>query len=262
WILILYQLTPSFRHRNHNNANATRMGERVLDTLVLAEAEGVAVSAAEFIAKQARSAVSSRGQFTLAVSGGSTPWRMLAHLAEQALPWDQTRIFQVDERAAKEGDASRNLTHLTASLQRRWGQLQGRIHPIPIVESDLQAGAAAYSATLNRYAGNPACLDLVHLGLGSDGHTASLVTGDPAIHVQDRDVALTEEYRGQRRITLTLPALNRARQILWLVVGRDKRQAVQQLLAGDESIAAGRVHAQHATLIADREALDPASLSE
>jgi 6-phosphogluconolactonase len=97
-------------------------------------------------------------------------------------------------------------------------------------------------------------LDLVHLGLGPDGHTASLVPGDPVLNVNDNDVAVTGIYQGRRRMTLTYPTINRSRQILWVVTGEEKVQALNRLLDGDQSIPAGRIRPEGARIIADRAA--------
>jgi 6-phosphogluconolactonase len=211
---------------------------------VLPDAEAAARRGAELIAAAALDAIADRGRFSLAVSGGRAPWRMFALLAEADPPWDQIDVFQVDERVAPAGDPARNLTQLEAVLPLRG---RARIHPMPVQNDDLDDAAARYAAEL------PAAIDLVHLGLGPDGHTASLVPGDAVLDVDDRRVALTTGlYQGTRRMTLTYPELARARQVLWLVTGADKRAPLAQLMAGDPSIPAGRVHAPHALVLADQ----------
>jgi 6-phosphogluconolactonase len=218
---------------------------------ILADAEAAAREAALFVAREAQAAISARGRFVVAVSGGHTPWRMLRHLAGLPLPWERVHVAQVDERVAPEGDPDRNLTHLRESLL---GQAPA-IHAMPVDSSDLEAGAARYARELEGVMGTPAVLDLVHLGLGPDGHTASLVPGDPVLDVVDRDVALTAgTYQGRRRMTLTYPALDRARRILWLVTGGDKAGALERLRAGDRSIPGGRVRQEAALVLADRAA--------
>ena len=210
------------------------------------DAEAAAHGAAGLIADAARVATAERGRFSFAVSGGRTPWRMLSLLADEDLPWERTEIFQVDERVAPAGSEARNLTHLILSLPL---ERQGAIRPMPVGEDDLEAAAARYEQAL------PERLDLVHLGLGPDGHTASLVPGDPVLEVSDRRVALTAgEYKGYRRMTLTYTALAAARRILWLVTGEDKRSALAGLLRNEASIPAGRVAAADAIVIADRAA--------
>jgi 6-phosphogluconolactonase len=221
---------------------------------VFADAAAVARRAAEFIAAEARAAVAARGRFVFAVSGGRTPWLMLRELAGQDVPWEKTHLFQIDERVAPEGDKDRNLTHLRESLLASAPLLEGRLYPMPVNESDLEAAARQYALRLQKVAGSPPVLDLAHLGLGPDGHTASLVPGDPVLNVTDRDVALTGVYQGRRRMTLTLPMLNRSRKILWLVTGTDKLGMLPRLLAADPSIPAGRIRQDNATVMADRAA--------
>ena len=222
---------------------------------VLADVDAVARQAAAMIARAARENVAERGQFVLAVSGGRTPWQMLRALATEHVPWEGVHIVQVDERVAPAGDPDRNLTNLHASLLEHAPIKADQIHAMPVESNDLVAAAAAYSATLHELCGTPAVIDLVHLGLGPDGHTASLVPGDPVLNVSNVDVALTANlYQGRRRMTLTYPILNRARQILWLVTGADKAGPLVQLLAGDTAIPAGSVNQAHATVLADKAA--------
>ncbi len=221
---------------------------------VFDEADSVAGNAASVIAADARAAIAARGRFTLAVSGGHTPWIMLRALATEDVPWAGVHIFQVDERVAPEGHPDRNLTHLRESLLEHVPLPAGQVHAMPVESPDLKQAAAQYALDLQKIAGEPRVLDLVHLGLGPDGHTASLVPGDPVLKITDADVAITGEYQGRQRMTLTYPALNRARRVLWVVTGRDKTQMFQRLLAGDESIPAGRIERERALALADRAA--------
>ncbi len=217
----------------------------------MADAEAAARRGAERIAAEAHDAVASRGRFALAVSGGRTPWRMLELLARLELPWSALHVFQVDERVAPAGHADRNWTRLHAALAGP-AAAGAQLHPMPVEAEDLEAGAAAYAAELAACAGQPPILDLVHLGLGGDGHTASLVPGDPVLAVSDRDVALTGgAYQGRRRMTLTFPALGRARALLWVVTGAEKAEALSRLRVGDASIPAGRVPPSRAEILAD-----------
>ncbi len=224
----------------------------VVKTEVLADADAVAQRGAELIVAAGREAVAARGEFFLALSGGRTPWRMVALLGDMAeMPWDETRAFQVDERVAPPGDEERNLTHLVQMLAI---EHQAAVRPMPVTSRDLDAAAREYEAQL------PERFDLVHLGLGPDGHTASLVPADPVLDVDDRRVAVTETaYEGHRRMTLTYPALAEARQVLWLVTGEEKRDALARLLAGDRSIPAGRVDNDAMTVVADPPAAGAAS---
>ncbi len=208
---------------------------------VFADPAAVARAAAGLVAERARNAAAAGGRFRFAVSGGHTPWAMFSELATEDVPWEQVVIYQVDERAAPAGDPDRNLTHLTESL----GSAPAQVVPMPVEAADLDAAAAEYAALL------PDRFDLVHLGMGPDGHTASLVPGDPVLDVTDRAVAVTAPYQGHRRMTLTYPALTRADQILWLITGADKQAPLAQLLAGDRSIPAGRVEAARSAVLAD-----------
>ncbi len=214
------------------------------ELVVLPDASALGAEAARFVASAARTAAAARGRFTFAVSGGKTPWTMFAELADEDVPWAQVEIFQVDERVAPDGDPDRNLTHLRQSL----GQAPAKVTAMAVNDADLDAGANAYGALL------PPRFDLVHLGLGPDGHTASLVPGDPVLEVTDRLVAVTQPYQGLQRMTLTYPALARANEVLWLISGEDKRDPLAKLLAGDTSIPAGRVEARHSTVLADASA--------
>jgi 6-phosphogluconolactonase len=221
---------------------------------VLADEQAVARRGAAVLAAAAREAVAERGRFVVAVSGGHTPWQMLQALAGEEVPWGGVHVVQVDERVAPAGDPDRNLTHLRDSLLAHAPLPPGQVHAMPVDDPDLEAAAARYARTLQEIAGTPPVLDLVHLGLGPDGHTASLVPGDPVLDVTDRDVALTGVYQGRRRMTLTYPVLNRARRVLWLVTGGSKADMLVRLRDGDPTIPAGRVRQELATVLADRAA--------
>ena len=221
---------------------------------VFDDAESVARAAAAAIASEARAAVAVRGRFALAVSGGHTPWIMLRALANEDVPWASVHVFQVDERVAPDGHPDRNLTHLRESLLQHAPLLPEQMHAMPVESRDLEAAALEYAEALRTILGSPPVLDLVHLGLGPDGHTASLVPGDVVLSVADADVALTGIYQGRRRMTLTYPVINRARRILWVVTGSEKAEALHRLSEGDTSIPAGRVSREQALVLADRAA--------
>lgn len=209
---------------------------------VLSDDAAVAREAASYVADRARRCVDRQGGFTFAVSGGHTPWRMFAELADLEVPWQQVTIYQVDERAAPLDDPDRNLEHLRAAL----ADAPAQVVPMPVEDDDLDAAASRYAALL------PDRFDLVHLGLGPDGHTASLVPDDPVLEVGDRDVAVTgHEYQGRRRMTLTYPGLRRADQLLWLVTGPGKAQPLAALMAGSTDIPAGRVSAAESLVVCD-----------
>lgn len=218
-----------------------------LQVEVVADLAAVARRGAAEIALAVRSAVVARGTCAIALSGGTTPWVMFAAL-DADLPWDRLTIWQVDERIAPRGSEDRGLTHLEESLP---APGLSRVHAMPVDGLDplddagLQAAAATYAATL------PQAFDLIHLGLGDDGHTASLVPGDPLLDVRDRLVAVTQPYRGWRRMTMTYPVLDRARQILWIAVGETKASPLQMLRDRDAAIPASRISAANQLAIVD-----------
>jgi len=220
--------------------------------IILPDADSVAREGARIIAAEARAAVASRGRFIMAVSGGRTPWGMLRVLAGEAVPWESTYVVQVDERVAPAGDPDRNFTHMRESLLAHARLRPEQVYGMPVESHDLEAAATRYALTLQEICGSPPVLDLIHLGLGPDGHTASLIPGDPILNVTGADVALTGVYQGRRRMTLTYPILNRSRTILWLVTGSEKAGMLVRLCDGDPSIPAGRVRQEKALVIADR----------
>jgi 6-phosphogluconolactonase len=225
-----------------------------MDIKIANNTDNVAKMAASLIATEARSSIQQRGQFVMAVSGGKTPWIMLRHLLEEEMEWDKVHICQVDERIAPAGSPDRNWTHLQESLLSQGAAASLHLHPMPVENSNLEAAASSYATLLHDLIGTPAVFDLIHLGLGIDAHTASLVPGDPVLNVVSRDVALTGVYQGHRRMTLTYPIINRSRKILWIVTGNEKKRPLHQMLHQDSSTPAGRVLQERATLIADEQA--------
>ena len=221
---------------------------------VYSDEDVVASKAAAVIADAARAAVTSRGRFIMAVSGGRTPWLMLRALTRNELPWRQVHVFQVDERLAPAGDPDRNLAHLRESLLDHAPLPHDHVHAMPVEPAELNRAAEQYARTLRDVAGSPPVLDLIHLGLGPDGDTASLVPGDPVLDVTDADVAMTASYRGRRRMTLTFPIINRSRLVLWLVTGGEKAEALARLRDGDRSIPGSRVRQNGALVLVDRAA--------
>jgi 6-phosphogluconolactonase/glucosamine-6-phosphate isomerase/deaminase len=218
-----------------------------IETRVFPDADAASRFAAEAVAGAGRAAVDANGDFGLALSGGKTPWAMIGLLGEmEEMPWAQAQIYQVDERVAPPGDEARNLTHLVQMLSI---DHQAALRPMPVTSRDLELSAAEYEVHV------PERLDLVHLGLGPDGHTASLVPGDGVLEVEDRRVAITHApYEGHLRMTLTYPALAAARQILWLVLGEKARDPLAKLLTGDTSIPAGRVENENMLVVCDEAA--------
>jgi 6-phosphogluconolactonase len=221
---------------------------------VLADSESVARKAAGVIAAEARAAIAARGRFVVAISGGHTPWIMLRDLADEGIPWTGVHIVQVDEGVAPTGHLDRNLTHLQENLLEHAPLRPEQIHAMPVESSDLESAAKHYALTLSEIAGSPPVLDVVHLGLGPDGHTASLVPEDAILQVTSQDVALTGVYQGRRRMSLTYPIINRSRCVLWLVTGAEKIEMFARLRNADASIPAGRVSGNQALVLADRAA--------
>jgi 6-phosphogluconolactonase/glucosamine-6-phosphate isomerase/deaminase len=220
-----------------------------IETKVFPDGDAASRYAAEAVAAAGREAVEARGEFELALSGGKTPWAMIGLLGEmEAMPWEQVHIYQVDERVAPPGDEARNLTHLVQMLSL---DHQAALRPMPVTSRDLERSAAEYEVHV------PERLDLVHLGLGPDGHTGSLVPGDSVLDVDDLRVAMTGgPYQGHRRMTLTYRALAAAHRILWLVLGEGGREPLSRLLAGDTSIPAGRVENDNMLVVCDEAAID------
>jgi 6-phosphogluconolactonase len=213
--------------------------------VVLPDPASMAVAAADHVVAHAARSVAFNGRFHFAVSGGRTPQAMFEQLSDRDMPWGATTIYQVDERIAPIDDPDRNLAHLTEAL----AGVPATVVAMPVEEPDPLVAAQQYAEQL------PESFDLVHLGLGPDGHTASLVPDDDVLAVDDRLVALTSSiYQGRRRMTLTYPALARAAQLLWLVSGSSKARALKQLLAGDPSMPAGRVTAGGSVVMADSSA--------
>jgi 6-phosphogluconolactonase len=222
---------------------------------VLSEADAVAKAGAAALAEATRAAVAARGRCTLALSGGRTPWVMLQELVlDKSMPWQQLEILQVDERVAPADSPDRNLRHLRESLLSSAPLPADHLHAMPVEDSDLAAAAARYARTLEKLAGAPPTLDVVHLGLGPDGHTASLVPGDPVLEVTDAWVGTTAPYQQHPRMTLTYPVLNRARAILFIVTGEEKADALLRLSRHDPAIPAGRIENPNVVVIADEAA--------
>ena len=226
-----------------------------MEIRVLDDGAAVAKAGAAFVIDAAERAIAARGQFLFAVSGGKTPWVMMAELARAKVDWSKWHLFQVDERIAPAGDPDRNLTHLQESLLAHVALPAANVHAMPVEEADSTAAAVRYAEELERLAGSPPTLDLIHLGLGPDGHTASLVPDDAVLGVRNRDVAITASaYQGRHRMTLTYPVLDRAREILWLIDGAAKADMLPRVKRGDTAIPAGRVRNPNAVAIVDREA--------
>ncbi|MBC7778980.1 MAG: 6-phosphogluconolactonase [Proteobacteria bacterium] len=226
---------------------------------VHADPVSLSAHASATIALAARVAIGARARFLLAVSGGNTPLETLRRLATETIDWQQVHLAQVDERVAPSGSDERNLTHLQAMLLDRVPLPRTHVHSMPVEDIDISAGAQRFARQLEQIAGRPATFDMMLLGLGADGHTASLVPGDPVLDSSAAEVALTEVYRGARRMTLTFPIINRARCVVWLIAGASKAPALAQLIHRDLSIPASHVARERALLLVDRAAFAASS---
>jgi len=207
---------------------------------------------ASLIAAQMRASVVECGRGSLALSGGRTPEPMLRALGAAEIPWQQVHVFQVDERVVGHDDARRNLSAITAAFESSSVPAEN-VHGMPVDREPLQAGAEQYYTELCAYAGTPPRIDVVHLGVGEDGHTASLVAHDAALEA-DGDVAITAPYAGVHRMTLTLRALERAKFRVWLITGASKRRIVRRFLDGDPTIVASRVRREADVIVLDSDA--------
>jgi len=227
-----------------------------MKTELFPTADQVAAGAAAYLEHQIREALAHQPSYSLAISGGRTPWEMLKILSKADLPWQRVNLFQVDERVAPDGHADRNLTQLFQAIAGTPMVTQLRIFPMPVLAEDLEEGCREYTEVLDEVTEGKG-LDLIHLGLGSDGHTASLVPGDGVMEVQDRLVACTQNlYQGRIRMTLTYPLLNSAKQLLWIVTGSEKQEMIQRLLQQDPSIPAGSIRQENALLMVDQAAME------
>lgn len=219
-----------------------------LEIEVCPDVDAVAKRGADIIATRI-AAVPAGQRFAMAISGGATPWNMFAELsAHPEIAWDIVDIWQVDERIAPAGHDDRCLTHQAVDLP---PQAFVRLRPMPVDELEgaddaaMNTAADAYAATL------PTTFDLVHLGLGEDGHTASLIPGDRAMDVRDKNIAVTGAHEGRRRMTITFPVLDHAVFALWIVTGPDKARVLQKFRDGDSTIPAAHVNARERVVIAD-----------
>ena len=219
------------------------------------DSAATAAMAADWLTERITEDVTARGRCVIALSGGETPWKTLEELITRQVPWHALQVVQVDERVVAGDDPRRNFTRMYELLCKR-GRLDTKhLHPMPVERPDPDLAAREYAKTLATVAGSPPILDIVQLGLGADGHTASLLPGGATLKIADRDVAATEAYSGTRRITLTLPCINRARAHCWLITGTQKAARLRELLAGRTEIPAVKVSRDNAVVFADAAAL-------
>jgi 6-phosphogluconolactonase len=219
---------------------------------IVEDAQSAAELAARHLVRACTEAIKNHGRAVIAVSGGETPWAALREFAKAPLPWSRVFVSQVDERCVPRADAQRNLTRLEQELVSDGPLPSANLLAMPVDAPDLETATSAYALDLARRA--EGTLDLVQLGLGSDGHTASLVPGDPVLEVDDRDVALAGPYQGTRRMTLTFRALSAAQERLWLVTGEAKAAALEDLLSGRGNAPAVRVARERSLIVADKAA--------
>lgn len=183
-------------------------------------------AAGEWFVRRIRDAVRRRGEALVAVSGGSSAPPMFAAMLEQAVPWDRVTMWQIDERIAPDGDPDRNAGQLA--------DLPCTRRLMPVTSKDLRAGARRYGASL------PERFDVVHLGLGDDGHTASWPPGNDVVD-SERLCEVIGEFNGRRRMTLTPPVINTARSRMVLTYGTAKSPVVQRWLLRDPDVPIDRV---------------------
>ena len=224
-----------------------------MEWCVTRDAPEAELAAAAFIAQTLALAIEARGSATLAISGGRSPWRMFDRLSVEEVGWGRLHLFQVDERIVPAGDPERNWSHFVK------GPLAARIparnlHPMPVELDDVEQAVGRYSATLAQWAGVPPRLDVVHLGIGQDGHTASLFADDVLLEDRRHWVGVSRPYQGHRRLTLTLPVLNAARTVVWFSVGSGRRAILERLQAADPGIAASHVRRERAVVFTDQDA--------
>lgn len=217
-------------------------------------AEEVAKEAANYVADRIKENLAKKNFFTMAISGGRTPWEMIRELAKEDLEWEKVFLFQVDERIAPDGHPDRNLTQLFKSIENTKLPTRLNIFPMHVIAEDLDQACQDYADHIQRIT-ETGKLDLVHLGMGTDGHTASLIPGDEVLNVLDKKVTLTQNpYQGRQRMTLTYPLINEAEKILWVVTGEEKAEMLERLLLKDSTIPAGKVNQTHAILLTEESA--------
>lgn len=217
-------------------------------------ANEVAKEAAAYIADRIRENLTKKGFFTMAISGGRTPWEMIKELAQEDLPWEKVFLFQVDERIAPDGHQDRNLTQLFNTIQGTKMMTRLNIFPMQVIAEDLDHACQEYADHIKKIT-ESGKLDLIHLGIGTDGHTASLIPGDDVLEVQDKNVALTSSpYQGRNRMTLTYPLINQAEKILWIITGEEKAEMLERLLQQDPKIPAGKISQSQAIILTEESA--------
>ena len=210
-------------------------------------AEAAAQRAARLIADALAAAIDERGRASVAFSGGHTPTAMFEVLAREPLAWEHVHVMQVDERVAPDGSPDRNSTALRRALLDR---VDAHAHLMDVTADDLGDAARRYGELLTTH--EP--FDVVHLGVGDDGHTASWPPGDPVIDERDRTVTIVGPFNDFVRMTITPPVVDRARSVLFLIGGESKAAALDRLMAGDPALVATRALGPRTVVVADRAA--------
>lgn len=213
-----------------------------MEIRVAPDASAAAADAAEWIAGKLRLALRRRGTAALAVSGGTTPAAMFTVLVACELPWRDVTVWQVDERIAPDGSPDRNASQLAV-----FDEVGAHVRLMPVGESDLNVAARRYADGL------PASFDVVHLGLGDDGHTASWLPTDPVVDDAE-PVAMSGHYHGTRRMTLTPRVVNGARHRLVLATGASKAAAMRGWLLRNVALPIDRLHRSGTVVVLDASA--------
>ena len=203
---------------------------------IASSAEDLARQTAEQVASRIDLALAERDRAQIALAGGETPRATYRRLGADHLPWERVDVLLGDERWVSAEDPASNARLLRETLLAQGPAHAAAFHPVPTGEATPEASAEAYARVLTELGGGPIpCFDVILLGLGDDGHTASLFPGSGALTVRDRSVTVGEG-KGLARITVTAPVLSAARQVIFLVSGAGKRQALERLLDPNEPV--------------------------
>ena len=225
--------------------STTTSGTGAIPEIALSrDAAALAEEAARRFVAAAGAAIGARGRFTVALSGGSTPKALFRLLAaapyKEQIDWSKLHLFWGDERTVPPGDEQSNYRMTRENLLSQVPIPEGQIHRIVAENPDHEAAADAYATTLRQIFaladGEFPRFDLIHLGLGTEGHTASLFPGSPALAERERLVAAPwVEKLDSFRITLTPPTLNAAREVQFLAAGAEKADIVRSILRGPKN---------------------------
>ena len=218
------------------------------------DAETLAREAARYFIEIARDAAKQRGRFAVALSGGSTPKSLYSLLASaefrDQVPWAQTHWFWGDERCVPPDDPQSNYRMVKEALLSKAPVPPSNVHRMAGEDAEPERAARRYEQELRTFFGGLPCLDLVLLGLGEEGHTASLFPGSPALEEQERwVVAPYVEKLKSHRLTLTLPVINAAANVAFLVAGAGKREILKQVTSSEGDLPAQQVRPKRGKLV-------------